>query len=240
MVHRSLVSTFLAAKTLTALAFAALLAAATALAPPVTPAAQAAGPDQVDQVDLVKEGELKNIQVGKDDAPVTIVEYASLTCGHCASFHNTVYPEIKSKYVDTGKARMILREFPLNARAYAASMITRCVGEDRALPLISGLFQNQAEWAFKRSNDEFKDELFNFTKQAGLSKDDFNKCLGDDKLLENLTAQFTKASQVFGVDATPAFFINGKRLRGAPSVENMSEAIEEALAGNATAEAAKE
>jgi protein-disulfide isomerase len=202
----------------------------------VTSAAVAAGPDQVDQADLVADGALKNIQVGEDGAPVTIVEYASLTCGHCATFHKTVYPELKSKYIDTGKVRIIMREFPLNARAYAASMVTRCVGEERALPLLEGLFKSQGDWAFKRTNAEFKEALFDFAKQAGLSKDDFNTCLGNDKLLQDLTTQFKKASQVFGVDATPAFFINGKRLRGSPTLENFTKNIDEMLAEPQTQE----
>lgn len=193
------------------------------------------GPDQVDQADLVKEGKLKDLTAGSADAPVTIVEYASLTCGHCAAFHTQVYPQIKEKYIDTGKARIIMREFPLNARAYAASMITRCVNDTARQPLVSGLFETQGDWAFKRTNEEFKQALYDFTKQAGLSKDDFNKCLGNSELLNDLTAQFTKGSEVFGVNATPAFFINGKRLRGTPSLENFSEAIDAELGGKTEA-----
>ncbi|MCH9764841.1 MAG: DsbA family protein [Alphaproteobacteria bacterium] len=187
-------------------------------------------PDQVDQAEILKSEALKDIAVGDANAPVTIVEYASLTCGHCATFHTQVYPKLKEKYIDTGKARIIMREFPLNARAYAASMITRCVGDGGSLPLVEGLFETQKDWAFKRTNQEFKQALFDFTKQAGLSEDDFNKCLGNSKLLNDLTAQFTKASEVFGVDATPAFFINGKRLRGGPTLDNFVSVIDPMLA----------
>lgn len=210
-----------------ALLFSALTLA---LTPTSLQAQRASGPDEVDQAELVKEGQLKDLIVGKADAPVTIVEYASLTCGHCAAFHKEVYPKLKEKYIDTGKARIIMREFPLNARAYAASMITRCVSEGAQLALVEGLFDTQSDWAFKRSNQDFKQSLFNFTKQAGLSEDDFNKCLANDKLLNNLTSQFTKASEVFGVNATPAFFVNGKRLRGGPTLENFEKAIDPLLA----------
>lgn len=196
-------------------------------------AQRSGGPDQVNIDDLHKQGALKDLVVGKSDAPVTIVEYASLTCGHCATFHNQVYPKIKETYIDTGKVRMIMREFPLNARAYAASMITRCVSDGAREALVDGLFETQGEWAFKRENKEFKQALFNFTKQAGLSEDDFNKCLANNDLLNNLTGQFTKASQVFGVNATPAFFVNGKRLRGTPTFENVDEAIKAALGAGA-------
>ena len=209
--------------------FGAAIALALALTPFESHAQRSKGPDQVDQADLLKSETLKDFSVGESSAPVTIVEYASLTCGHCANFHTQVYPKLKSKYIDNGKVRIIMREFPLNARAYAASMITRCVGDGGSLPLVEGLFETQKDWAFKRTNEEFKQALFNFTKQAGLSEDGFNKCLGDTKLLNNLTAQFTKASEVFGVNTTPAFFINGKRLRGSPTLENFVSVIDPLL-----------
>lgn len=214
----------------------ALMLALSLISPTTSYAQRSGGPDQVNQEDLHKEGALKDLVVGKADAPITIVEYASLTCGHCATFHNQVYPKLKETYIDTGKVRMIMREFPLNARAYAASMITRCVSDGARGALVDGLFETQGEWAFKRENKEFKQALFNFTKQAGLSEDDFNKCLANDELLKNLTGQFTKASQVFGVDATPAFFVNGKRLRGTPTFENIEEAIKAELGEGAAGE----
>lgn len=222
-------------------AFSAIAAAVTvmatlALTPTESLAQRTSGPDEIDQAELLKEGQLKDISIGEPGAPVTIVEYASLTCGHCANFHTQVLPKLKEKYVSTGKVRIIMREFPLNARAYAASMITRCAADTATLPLIDGLFETQSDWAFKRTNEEFKQALFDFTKQAGLSEADFNKCLGNNKLLNDLTSQFTKASEVFGVNATPAFFINGKRLRGGPTMENFESAIEPLLNGNQAAD----
>lgn len=213
-----------------AIVLAAAVVVTGMLVPTPSNAQRSSSPEQVDQAELLKEGQLKDLVIGEDTAPVTIVEYASLTCGHCANFHQQILPQLKEKYINTGKARMIMREFPLNARAYAASMISRCVDESARLALVDGLFDTQKDWAFKRTNQEFKQELFNFTKQAGLSEDDFNKCLGNDKLLNDLTTQFTKASEVFGVDATPAFFINGKRLKGSPTVENFEKAIDPLLA----------
>ncbi len=215
-----------------ALAAAFTVMATLAFAPADSLAQRTSGPDEIDQAELIKEGQLKNISIGEPNAPVTIVEYASLTCGHCANFHTQVLPQLKEKYISKGKARIIMREFPLNARAYAASMITRCTNDGATLALIDGLFETQKDWAFKRTNAEFKQALFDFTKQAGLSEDDFNKCLGNNKLLNDLTSQFTKASETFGVNATPAFFINGKRLRGGPTLENFEKAIDSVLAEN--------
>jgi len=211
------------------LAAAFTLIATLAFAPADGLAQRTSGPDEVDQAELLKEDQLKDISIGEANAPVTIVEYASLTCGHCANFHTQVLPKLKEKYISKGKVRIIMREFPLNARAYAASMITRCAPDNATLPLVDGLFETQKDWAFKRTNAEFKQALFDFTKQAGLSEADFNKCLGNNKLLNDLTAQFTKASEVFGVNATPAFFINGKRLRGGPTLENFEKAIDSLL-----------
>ena len=101
----------------------------------------------VTQEELLKAGPLPDLALGKADAPVTIVEYASMTCSHCANFHNKVLPVLKEKYIDTGKVRLIFREFPLDERAALASMMARCAGGDRALPLISMLFSKQDEWA---------------------------------------------------------------------------------------------
>lgn len=222
-------------------AFGAFAAAVTvmatlAFAPTDGLAQRTSGPDEVDQAELLKEDQLKDISIGQANAPVTIVEYASLTCGHCANFHTQVLPKLKENYISKGKVRIIMREFPLNARAYAASMVTRCAADTATLPLVDGLFETQKDWAFKRTNAEFKQALFNFTKQAGLSEADFNKCLGNNKLLNDLTAQFTKASEVFGVSATPAFFINGKRLRGGPTLENFEKAIDPLLEDKKEAE----
>ena len=98
--------------------------------------------------ELLKPGPLPDLIIGNADAPITVVEYASMTCGHCANFHTNVFPTLKEKYVDTGKVRFIMREFPLDNLAAAASMLARCAGEGKAFPLISALFAKQDDWAF--------------------------------------------------------------------------------------------
>src|SRR5262245_59474582 len=96
--------------------------------------------------ELLKPGALPDLVIGNAEAPVTIVEYASMTCSHCANFHNTVLPAIKEKYIDTGKVKLVFREFPLEERAARASMMARCAGDGKSLPLISILFSKQDEW----------------------------------------------------------------------------------------------
>jgi protein-disulfide isomerase len=177
--------------------------------------------------ELMQPGPLPELTLGKADAPVTIVEYASMTCGHCAAFHNTVFPKLKEKYVDTGKVRFIMREFPLDNLAAAASMLARCAGGDKTYPMIEVLFQKQDQWAFVRGNPV--PELFKLAKQAGFTQESFDKCLTDQKLLDDVTSIRTRGADKFGVNSTPTFFINGKRLEGAPTVESFDKALDPLL-----------
>jgi protein-disulfide isomerase len=191
-------------------------------------AQRAQGPAEVPVDELMKAGDLPDLAIGPDNAKVTIVEYASMTCGHCMHFHTKVFPEIKKKYVDTGKVRFIFREFPLDARAFAASMLARCAGPEKALSLIDALFHTQADWAFVKTNPTPK--LFEIAKQAGFTQESFDKCLTDQKLLDQLTAIHSRANETFGVNATPTFFINGKRLQAAPNIEEFDKVLEPLLA----------
>jgi protein-disulfide isomerase len=191
-------------------------------------AERAQGPAEVPVDELMKTGDLADLALGPDNAKVTIVEYASMTCGHCMHFHTTVFPDIKKKYIDTGKIRFVFREFPLDARAFAASMLARCAGPDKALSMIDALFHTQADWAFVKTNPTPK--LFEIAKQAGFTQESFDKCLTDQKLLDQLTAIHTKATETFGVNATPTFFINGKRFQAAPNIEEFDKVLEPLLA----------
>jgi len=201
-----------------------LLAGAMGLLMPGLAIAQRSdGPDKVSVEDLMKPGPLPDLVLGKADAPVTVVEYASLTCGHCATFHNKSFPAIKEKLIDTGKIKFILREFPLDNLAAAAAMLARCAGGDKTYPLTEVLFQKQDEWAFVRTNPV--PELFKIAKQAGFTQETFDKCLTDQKLLDNIMAIRERASKDFGVNSTPSFFVNGVRLRKPATVESIEAAI---------------
>jgi protein-disulfide isomerase len=186
------------------------------------------GPTEVPVDELMKAGDLPDLAVGPENAKVTIVEYASMTCGHCMAFHTKVFPEIKKKYIETGKVRFIFREFPLDPRAFAASMLARCAGPDKSMAMIEALFHKQADWAFVETNPTPK--LFEIAKQAGFTQESFDKCLTDQKLLDQLTAIHTRANDTFGVQATPTFFINGKRLQAAPVIEEFDKVLEPLLA----------
>jgi len=186
------------------------------------------GPTEVPVDELMKPTDLPDLAIGPKDAKITIVEYASMTCPHCAHFSNDVFEKIKTKYVDTGKVRFIYREFPLDNLAAAVSMLARCAGDDKTFPLIETFYEKQADWAF--ANGSPVPKLFDIAKQAGFTQESFDKCLTDQKLLDQITAQRARASDTFGVNATPTFFINGKRLQEPPTVEGFDKVLEPLLA----------
>jgi protein-disulfide isomerase len=190
------------------------------------PAAEAPRPSgSVDMAELLKPGALPDKALGKEDAPVTIVEYASMTCPHCAHFAETTFPELKTKYIDTGKVRYILREFPFDPRAEAGFMLARCAG-DNYYPMVEVLFKQQENWATAQNA---KDALFQLSKLAGFTQDSFNACLTDQKLLDQVRAVQKRGAEEFKVDSTPTFFINGKTYKGAMSIEEMSAIIDPLL-----------
>jgi protein-disulfide isomerase len=160
--------------------------------------------------ELMKPGPLPEMVMGSADAPNTIVEYASMTCPHCALFQKEVLPELKTKYIDTGKAKYILREFPLDGLALAAFMVARCSGDDRYYPMVDALFETQDVWAV--TGNEGKEKLLLIARQSGMSKEEFDKCLADKAMFDKIVETRKRANEVFGVDSTPSFFVNGKRL----------------------------
>ena len=179
----------------------------------------------VDMDKLLEEGALPEKTLGEADAPVTIVEYASMTCGHCGSFHRNTLPTIKENYIDTGKARLILREFPFDPRAEAGFMLARCADE-KYFAMIDVLFQQQQNWV---SVENARDALLKIARLAGFSQESFEACLTDQELLEDVRAVRDRAAEEFGVDATPTFFINGSKYSGALSVDEMSAVIDSKL-----------
>ena len=171
---------------------------------------------------LLEPGALPEMVLGKDDAPVTIVEYASMTCPHCAHFHATTLPELKTKYIDTGKARLIFREFPFDPRAEAGFMLARC-SKDNYFPMIDVLFKQQQNWA---AVENAKDALLQISKLAGFSQESFEACLTDQKLLDDVRAVQKRGAEEFKVDSTPTFFINGHTYKGALTIAEMSAIID--------------
>lgn len=178
--------------------------------------------------ELARSGGLKDIVQGDENAKVTVIEYASMSCGHCATFHADVYPKLKEQYIDTGKIRFIFREFPLDNRAAAASMLARCVAPEKTTPLIKVLFKQLRDWAYVAGDPTPK--LFEIAKQAGFTEKSFKACLTNEEQFQKLIDGRRRASTVFGINSTPTFFINGQRLKGAPTLEALKEVIDPMLA----------
>ncbi|WP_332065918.1 DsbA family protein [Bartonella sp. CB189] len=174
---------------------------------------------------ILQLGKSKDKVEGEDNAPVTIVEYASLTCIHCAHFYNDILPKIRKKYIKTGKVKFIFRDFAFDPRATAGFMLAKCVPEDRYFPLIGVLFQTQQEWAWGR---DALTPLKRIALMAGLSEEGFNSCLKNQSVLDEVNASFERG-KALGVTVTPTFFINGDKYEGAMSVESFFSIIDNFL-----------
>ena len=162
--------------------------------------------------------------IGRADAPVTIVEFASLSCSHCANFHLSVLPAVKAKYLDTGKAKLIFRDFPLDDASVAGALLARCIGDpEKALALIGVLFRTQRKWAAEGAN--VADELRLLAKQAGFTDGGFDTCLTDQTRLDEMLKGVEFAEKTLGVDGTPAFFINGKKMTEPPTAEGFDAVL---------------
>jgi protein-disulfide isomerase len=176
--------------------------------------------------DLSVQGPLGDVALGPEGDKVNIVEYASLTCSHCAAFHKETWPELKKRYLDTGKVRFTLREFPLDPLATAGFMLARCDGNAKYYPISDLLFEQQRNWVF---TDKPLDALRALMRQAGFSQEKFDACLRDQKLYDAVNAVKNRGVEQFNVDSTPTFFINGQRHAGNMSIDELEKVIKPLL-----------
>jgi protein-disulfide isomerase len=196
------------------------LAGACVQAQDVAPAPSA----PIDQ--LMAPGPLPDIVEGSPAAAITIIEYASMTCSHCAAFHEETWPLLKAKYVDSGKAKFILREFPLDPLTAAGFMLARCAGPDKRGALIDRLFAQQKNWAFV---DKPVDALLTQVEQAGMSQTDFEACLNNRDLYDSVNRTRDSAAQRFAIESTPTFFVDGRRLDGALAIGDFDQVLQPLL-----------
>jgi protein-disulfide isomerase len=181
-----------------------------------------------DASQVAKPGSLPDMALGPANAAVTITEYASMTCPHCAAFNDNVFPKIKSAYIDTGKVRYVFREFPLDIKAAAGSMLARCIAKGdpgKYFAVVDMLFKQQADWVMKNTTET----LTRIGKQAGLSQKAVDDCLKDQSLLDKISADQKYASEVLKVNSTPTFFINGEMIKGETSFEEFEKRIKALL-----------
>jgi protein-disulfide isomerase len=176
---------------------------------------------RVPDADLAQPSPLGDVVMGSPDAPVTIIEYASMTCPHCAQFQAKTFPKLKERYIDTGKVRYIFREFPLDPLAAGAFMLARCADKDKYFSIIDLFFGTQREWVVPNPLQP----MFNIAKQAGYNEETFNACLKNQQILDGIQSVRDRAAKVLNVESTPTFFINGKRVIGDVSIEEMEKEI---------------
>jgi protein-disulfide isomerase len=160
--------------------------------------------------------------LGNPEAPITIIEYASMTCPHCAHFEKDVLPEIKQKWIDTGKVRLVLRDFPLDEPALRAAMITRCAPPDRYYAFADTFFEAQDKWVAAR---DYREALARLAKLGGMSKQEFDACLKDTALENKIVEGRLVASKELDVNSTPTFFVNGSKFTGAPTAEEFDRVL---------------
>jgi len=207
-------------------------ACGTALLPSFPAQAQEAVP----MPELMAPQALPDLALGDTKAPVTIVEYASMTCPHCAHFSETTFPELKKRYIDAGQVRYILREFPLDPLAAAGFMLARCAGDPggdgtggkdpgKYYAMVDTLFRQQEVWVKEKPLPP----LLAIAKQAGFTEESFNACLANQKLLDDIQNERQTAIEKFKVHSTPTFFINGQLTAGAITIEEMAKAIDPQL-----------
>src|SRR5689334_10464992 len=178
--------------------------------------------------DVAKPVSLPDMALGPANATVTITEFASMTCPHCAAFTEKVFPKIKSEYIDTGKIRFVFREFPLDPKAAGGSMLARCIAKDDAskyFAVVDMLFRQQEAWVMK----DTVATLTRIGKQAGLSQQQVEDCLKDQALLDKIAADQKYANEVLKVNSTPTFFLNGEMMKAEQSFEEFDKRIKSLL-----------
>jgi protein-disulfide isomerase len=167
--------------------------------------------------------------LGDPQAPVTIIEYASLTCPHCAQFHTEVLPELKERYIAPGKVRLIYRDFPLDQNALAAAALAHCAGSDRYFSFLDVLFETQASWA--RAEDPIA-ALKRLGKLGGLSEEQMDACFADQELADGILRTRLEGQNEHQVDSTPTLVIDGETYAGARNIEELSAVIDPLIGGS--------
>ncbi len=200
-----------------------LMAAIAALG--ISSGAAGAVAEDVNTADLYTPGQLEEKVLGPTDAKVTVVEYASMSCPHCAHFDLTTFDDFKLKYIDSGEVRYIFREFPLNAPAFAVAMVARCAPADKFFDIVHTFFRTQDKWLV---GSDVKAGILDEAKQFGFTEQTLEACLKNQPLFDAINAVRDRAVS-FGVQATPTFFINGKKYEGALSLDELDKAIQPLL-----------
>jgi len=166
--------------------------------------------------------------IGKTDAPITIIEYASMSCSHCASFHNNTLPDLKKEYIDTGKVKFVFRDFPYNFPALLGSMVMRCTPNDVRYDYMNALYKLQNQWVLKE-NAKTTQELYKIMQSGGMKKADFEACINNTDLENKIIQEIIDAQEEFQIKNTPSFLVNGNLVSGNKSIKEFRQIIDKIL-----------
>lgn len=202
--------------------FAVVMASLALLAVPAAPAGAAASPPSAATVQALLAPRPSDRVLGNPKAPITIIEYASMSCPHCAHFDLDVLPTIKKKWIDTGKAKLILRDFPLDEPALKGAMLARCAPPDRFYPFVNALFADQPQWVLASDPEK---ALVRMAELGGMSAKTAKACLSNKTREDKIVEERLLASKDLDIEGTPTFYINGKKFTGEPSVAAFNQEL---------------
>ena len=166
--------------------------------------------------------------IGNDNASITIIEYASMSCSHCANFHNNTLPDLKKEYIDTGKVKYVFRDFPYNYPALLGSMVMRCIPSEVRYDYMNALYKLQNNWVVKE-NAITHQELYKIMQSGGMSKENFDTCLSNVDLENKILQEVIAAQSEFNIRSTPSFLINGDLLEGDKSIKVFRQILDKIL-----------
>ena len=170
----------------------------------------------------------KDFVIGNEDAKITIIEYASLSCSHCADFHVNTLETLKKEYIDTGKVKMVFRDYPFNYPALLGSMVLRCIPENYRYDYMNALFKLQPDWVNKKNKKTIQ-ELYKIMQSGGMTKDEYDACIYNTELENEILEGVMEAQNQFNIKSTPSFIINGKLIEGNKSIKEFRQIIDKIL-----------
>ena len=170
----------------------------------------------------------KDFVIGNEDAKITIIEYASLSCSHCADFHTNTLETLKKEYIDTGKVKMVFRDYPFNYPALLGSMVLRCIPENYRYDYMNALFKLQTDWVNKKNKKTIQ-ELYKIMQSGGMTKDEYDACIYNTELENEILKGVMEAQNQFNIKSTPSFIIDGKLIEGNKSIKEFRQIIDKIL-----------
>ena len=170
----------------------------------------------------------KDFVIGNEDAKITIIEYASLSCSHCADFHVNTLETLKKEYIDTGKVKMVFRDYPFNYPALLGSMVLRCIPENYRYDYMNALFKLQPDWVNKKNKKTIQ-ELYKIMQSGGMTKEEYDACIYNTDLENEILEGVMEAQNQFNIKSTPSFIINGKLIEGNKSIKEFRQIIDKIL-----------